>query len=176
MRRRAQGSESAERDASTPRVPAKRLDSSGDSERGRRKADDDARTVSAPVPRRELQSCLMSLGHFVDDRQPQTRAIAGRALDAIEPLEHPSMGGFGDARSGIFNAQVRLTKLRAAAYGDRPTPGRVAKGVVQEIVEQFPEQRRISRDMRVLEHEAEIDVTGNRALYPFVDRAVRDRT
>src|SRR5258708_25810295 len=163
MRRRAQGSGSGEGDASTPLVPAKHLDFSGDFERGRRKADYDARTVSVPVPRRELQRCLMSLGHFVDDRQPQTRAVAGRALDAIEPLEHPSMGGFGDARSGIFDAQVRLTKLRAAAYRDRPTPGRVAKGVIQEIVEQLPEQRRISRDMRMLEHEAEIDVAGDRA-------------
>ena len=85
------------------------------------------------------------------------------------------MRSFRDTRAGVFDAQVRTAKVHAAADGNGPTAWCIAKCVVEEIIEQLPEQRHVSSDLRVLEHEAEIDVACNRALHPFVDRAVRNR-
>ena len=117
---------------------------------------------------------MMPLRHFLDDGQTETGAVARRALDAVEPFENPPARGFRNTWPRIFDTQVRVTELRTTAHGHCSSTGCIAKCVIEEIVEQLLEQRRVSGDVGVLEDETEVDIARDRALHPFVDRAVRD--
>src|SRR5438034_1839718 len=90
---------------------AARLDFSGDFRRGDRKPDDDTRTLPLVVAVGALdpQRPAMSQRDLLHDCEPEARAVAGRALNAIEPFEHSAMGRFRYPRPVVFDAEVRIT-------------------------------------------------------------------
>src|SRR5258708_34745575 len=74
-----------------------------------RKPNDDAGAplVTAAAQRFDLQRPAMSLRDLLDDSQSETRAIARRSLDALEPLGAPPVRGSANTRSGALAAQWR---------------------------------------------------------------------
>jgi hypothetical protein len=116
----------------------------------------------------------VSLDDFLDNGKPKPGALTRRAIDAIKTLEDAVTRQLWNARAGILDTEERYIGRPTRSDGDRAAHGRLPQGVVDEVVEQLAQQYRVSKRLRGVEGEPQVDVALHRARYPFLDRRVGD--
>jgi len=124
---------------------------------------------------RDRDRRVVALGGFLDDRESQSAAVAGGSRAAVEALEDAATLGFGNADTAVLDADERAGAIPSAPNRDGAARRRVAKRVVDQIVEYLGQQTVVTLDVRRGEIEAEVDVAVDRRRDPLRADALGER-
>src|SRR5690606_30837809 len=102
---------------------------------------DEARLLLAGLRVREHDRALMALHDRLHDREPQAAAARGIACHAVKTLEHALALGHRDAASRVDYQELHRLRLRTYRDRHRRFAWRVAKRVVDEILDQRAQLR-----------------------------------
>src|SRR5438270_3178579 len=107
------------------------------------------------------------------DGEAQPAAGARGAGHAVEAFQNALALLGRDARAVILDFHERPPVARPGAHGNVAAARRVFDRVVDQVAERLAQEERVSADARRREFEAEVELARERAVPPFVGRALR---
>src|SRR4029434_9352739 len=115
----------------------------------------------------DFEVAVMTADNLLHDRESQTRALARRAGQWLEPLDHLASLRCRNTRTRVFDAHECNAVVTSRVDRHRAAGRCVAQRVVDQVVDELRQQQGIAPDFRTLEPEAEIDPERVRLRYPF---------